>query len=721
VREILGVLLMLAALLGLLAIATHAGSILTGIREGMLSAFGSAWFVPVAAAIASSAYLLWPKAPRPRGVDVVAGLVAVISLVGLFGLAAQAGGSVGRGVDGALTGLVTIWGAWALLIAGLVIGLIVTIHFSPGALIATAVGATRAAYAERTRISNLVNAPASEKLKPTRPSGAATDILTRSAASFATAPAAPDQKNLWDFDEPEEKEEKPAVEPASVIPADEPEPAAPLMRVVAEPEDDLPEIEWKLPSIALLDTVTARRERMADEIKRNVKIIESTLATFSVECKVVGVNPGPAVTQYEIQPGPGVQVKRITALQNDLSLALAAAPLRIEAPIPGKSAVGIEVPNKSASLVTIREVIETAAFREGTNKLALGLGNDVSGQSIVADLTRMPHLLIAGATGQGKSVCINALITSLLFQVTPDRLRLLLIDPKRVELTGYNGLPHLALPVLVESHQAAAALRWAVAEMDRRYKLFSSESVRNIAAYNEKATQKLARPLPYVVIVIDELADLMMVAAGEIEELICRIAQLARAVGIHLIIATQRPSTDIITGLIKANIPSRIAFAVGSQVDSRVILDTGGAEKLLGRGDMLYQPVDAGKPTRIQGAFVSDPEVEGVVNFWKSQGPPRYMEEILEEGTATEWDGERREERKLDPLFARAARAVAAEGAASVSLVQRKFNVGYSRAGRIVDQLAEHRVVGGYQGSKSREVLMTLPDVDDLLERLGIE
>ena len=712
---------MLAALLGLLAIATHAGSILTGIREGMLSAFGSAWFVPVAAAIASSAYLLWPKAPRPRGVDVVAGLVAVISLVGLFGLAAQAGGSVGRGVDGALTGLVTIWGAWALLIAGLVIGLIVTIHFSPGALIATAVGATRAAYAERTRISNLVNAPASEKLKPTRPSGAATDILTRSAASFATAPAAPDQKNLWDFDEPEEKEEKPALEPASVIPADEPEPAAPLMRVVAEPEDDLPEIEWKLPSIALLDTVTARRERMADEIKRNVKIIESTLATFSVECKVVGVNPGPAVTQYEIQPGPGVQVKRITALQNDLSLALAAAPLRIEAPIPGKSAVGIEVPNKSASLVTIREVIETAAFREGTNKLALGLGNDVSGQSIVADLTRMPHLLIAGATGQGKSVCINALITSLLFQVTPDRLRLLLIDPKRVELTGYNGLPHLALPVLVESHQAAAALRWAVAEMDRRYKLFSSESVRNIAAYNEKATQKLARPLPYVVIVIDELADLMMVAAGEIEELICRIAQLARAVGIHLIIATQRPSTDIITGLIKANIPSRIAFAVGSQVDSRVILDTGGAEKLLGRGDMLYQPVDAGKPTRIQGAFVSDPEVEGVVNFWKSQGPPRYMEEILEEGTATEWDGERREERKLDPLFARAARAVAAEGAASVSLVQRKFNVGYSRAGRIVDQLAEHRVVGGYQGSKSREVLMTLPDVDDLLERLGIE
>ena len=715
---------MLAALLGLLAIASNAGSILGGIRDGMLATFGTAWFVPVGATLALAAYLLWPKAPRPRTIDIVAGLVAVLSLVGLFGLAARAGGSVGLSIDYAIGGLVGTVGTWALLIAGLVIGLIVTIHFSPGALLATAVGTLRAAYAERTRIRDLVAAPGAEKPKTARPVAASNDLLTRSAASFATAPATPDHPSIWDVDEPHDRVERkpPPAEPVAVAVEEPPAHSAQAaLRVVAEPEDDLPEIEWKLPSITLLDTVTARRERMADEIKRNVRVIESTLQTFGVECRVVGVNPGPAVTQYEVQPGPGVQVKRITALQNDLSLALAAAPLRIEAPIPGKSAVGIEVPNKSASLVTIREVIETAAFREGSNKLALGLGNDVSGQSIVADLTRMPHLLIAGATGQGKSVCINALITSLLFQVTPDHLRLLLIDPKRVELTGYNGLPHLALPVLVESHQAAAALRWAVAEMDRRYKLFSAEGVRNIAAYNEKASQKLARSLPYVVIVIDELADLMMVAAGEIEELICRIAQLARAVGIHLIIATQRPSTDIITGLIKANIPSRIAFAVGSQVDSRVILDAGGAEKLLGRGDMLYQPVDAGKPTRIQGAFVSDPEVEGVVNFWKTQGAPRYMEEILEEGAASEWDGERREERKLDPLFARSARAVAAEGGASVSLVQRKFNVGYSRAGRIVDQLAEHRVIGGYQGSKSREVLMTLPDVDDLLDRLGLE
>ncbi len=722
-REIIGVLLILAALLGLLALASNAGSILAGFRQWLTGSFGNAWFVPVAAALGLGAYLLWPKAPRPRPVDYVSGAVAVISLVGLFGLAGNAGGSFGHGIDRAVIQVVGQVGAWALLTALLLIGLIVTIHFSPGALLATAVGALRGAYAERARLQGLVSSPpvARETVKATTRPATTSAALARSAASFATAPPALEEVRPWETEETESGDVEKHVESHSGTPAPEEDAAEPVMRVVAELEDDLPEIEWKLPSIALLDTVTARRERMADEIKRNVKIIESTLETFGVPCKVIGVNPGPAVTQYELQPGAGIQVKRITALQNDLSLALAAAPLRIEAPIPGKAAVGIEVPNKSASLVTIREVLETAAFREGTNKLALGLGNDVSGQSIVADLTRMPHLLIAGATGQGKSVCINALITSLLFQVTPEHMRLLLIDPKRVELTGYNGLPHLALPVLVESHQAAAALRWAVAEMDRRYKMFSAEGVRNIAAYNEKATLRQARQLPYIVIVIDELADLMMVAAGEIEELICRIAQLARAVGIHLIIATQRPSTDIITGLIKANIPSRIAFAVGSQVDSRVILDSGGAEKLLGRGDMLYQPVDAGKPTRIQGAFVSDPEVEGLVNFWKSQGGPHYMEEILEEGAVTEWERGETAERKLDPLFARSARAVAAEGSASVSLVQRKFNVGYSRAGRIVDQLAEHHVVGAYQGSKSREVLMNLPDVDELLERLGIE
>ena len=715
-------LLILAGVLGLIAAASLPGSLLGGIRDWLFASFGRAWFVPVALMIGSGAYLLWPYAPRPRPLDLVSGAVALLSLVGLFGMAGNSGGGLGAGIDQALVEVVSRPGAWVLLSAGLVIGLIVTLHFSPGAVIKAIVRGGQAAYAERQRLEALVAMPRSEPAKP------ALKVATKDAAPVGLAyPPIPNAPRPWEIEhEPDEKphaKKEPVEKDAQPEgPRDEEPSKPPVLRVVAEAEDEAPEIDWKLPSINLLDTVTARRERMADEIKKNVKVIETTLETFGVPAKVVGVNPGPAVTQYEVQPGAGVQVKKITSLQNDLSLALAASPLRIEAPIPGKSAVGIEVPNKSASLVTIREVVETAAFREGTHALALALGNDVSGASIVGDLTRMPHLLIAGATGQGKSVCINALITSLLFQATPDHLRLLLIDPKRVEMTGFNGLPHLALPVLVESHQAAAALRWAVAEMDRRYKLFSAEGVRNIAGYNDKAAQKSARQLPYIVIVIDELADLMMVAAGEIEELICRIAQLARAVGIHLVIATQRPSTDIITGLIKANIPSRIAFAVGSQVDSRVILDAGGAEKLLGRGDMLYQPVDAGKPTRIQGAFVSDQEVDSVVNFWKSQGAPRYMEEILEEGASGDWgEGGERSERKLDPLFARAARAVAAEGAASVSLVQRKFNVGYSRAGRIVDQMAEHRVIGGYQGSKSREVLMNLPDVDELLERLGLE
>ncbi|HLQ61893.1 MAG TPA: DNA translocase FtsK [Candidatus Acidoferrales bacterium] len=694
-REAAGVLLLLLGVLTLV------------LRAPAAEVFGAAWPVAAVGALLAGVFVLWPGT-KLRWLDVLAVVLAALALVGLFTLAAQAGGRVGAAVAGFGLALGGLWASWALLLAVLVVGLIVAFHFSPGAVIAGVLAAVRAGYAERRRLQGLL-----------RPSPRAGVELRPVRGPKPAAPTPePEPPRPWETvgEAGEDSVPEPELEPARHLG----EPKA-VMRVVAEPADEAPVVEWKLPPVALLDNVTARKERMQDEIKRNVRVIETTLLTFGVEAKVIGVNPGPAVTQYELQPAAGVQVKRITALSNDLSLALAASPLRIEAPIPGKSAVGIEVPNKSASLVSLREVVETAAFQAGNFQLTLAVGNDVSGQAIVGDLTGMPHVLIAGATGQGKSVCINALIASLLLRETPDDLRLLLIDPKRVELTGYNGLPHLALPVLVEAHQAAAALRWAVAEMDRRYKLFSNEGVRNLQGYNEKATQRSARNLPYVVIVIDELADLMMVAAGEIEELVCRIAQLARAVGIHLIIATQRPSTDIITGLIKANIPSRIAFAVGSQVDSRVILDTPGAEKLLGRGDMLYLPVNQGRPTRLQGAFISDAETDSLVRFWKSQGEPRYMDEILEDVAIGEWEGEGRVERRLDPLFARAARAVAAEGAASVSLVQRKFNVGYSRAGRIVDQMADHRVIGGYQGSKSREVLMNLPDVDDLLERLGIE
>jgi S-DNA-T family DNA segregation ATPase FtsK/SpoIIIE len=478
-------------------------------------------------------------------------------------------------------------------------------------------------------------------------------------------------------------------------------------------EDEIQRV-WMKPDLTLLDTVTVRKERLHDEIKANIKLIEQTLASFDVEATVIGVNSGPSVTQYELQPGHGVPVRKITALQNDLSLALAAA-IRIQAPIPGKPALGIEVPNKATSLVTLREIIQTPTFQNDQTLLSLAIGTDVSGNTVVGDLTRMPHLLIAGATGSGKSVCINALIAGMLFQATPEELKYILIDPKRVEFSMFQDMPHLLVPVVTESDHATSALRWAVAEMETRYKLFASHTVRNIADFNGKAPDMGLNPLPYIVIVIDELADLMMVAAGEIEELICRIAQLARAVGIHLLVATQRPSADIITGLIKANIPSRIAFAVSSSIDSRVILDETGAEKLLGRGDMLYLPVEAGRATRLQGVFVSDREMKAIIDFWKAQGKPQYQEEIFNVEATVSWV---KEGMKRDPLFAKGAHVVATEGRASVSLLQRKLNVGYTRAARIVDQLADQRVIGPYEGSKSREVLMNLLEVDELVKDL---
>ena len=371
-----------------------------------------------------------------------------------------------------------------------------------------------------------------------------------------------------------------------------------------------------LPTADLLDMITGKRERLAAEVRATGDKIVSTLQSFGIETRIVGANSGPTVTQYELQPAVGVPVRRILGYQTDLALALA-APIRIQPFIPGKSAIGVEVPNKAAQLVSLKETVESPAFTDRRNRLSVALGADVSGHPVIGDLTRMPHLLIAGATGSGKSVCINAVLGGFLLQATPAQLKMILIDPKRVELTNFADLPHLLVPVVVEPESAVAALRWAVKEMEERYKLFASHGARNIVAFNEKAPGLGVAPLPYVVIVIDELADLMMVAAGEIEDLICRIAQLARAVGIHLIVATQRPSADIITGLIKANIPCRVAFAVSSGVDFRVILDEMGAEKLLGRGDMLYLPIDEGKPRRLQGAFVSDRELDTLIGHWK--------------------------------------------------------------------------------------------------------
>ncbi len=492
--------------------------------------------------------------------------------------------------------------------------------------------------------------------------------------------------------------------------------------VAAEPEiapelsddvDEEPEPNWVLPSVDLLDSASGKRERLRDEIRSRIRTIESTLGNFGVQCKVMGVNAGPTVTQYELQPAAGVAVRKVLAYQPDLSMALA-APIRIQAPIPGKSAIGIEVPNKAAQLVTLKEVVQAPSFSGVKSKLAVALGADVSGHPVLGDLAGMPHLLIAGTTGSGKSVCINAVLAGLLIQSTPRDLRLILVDPKRVELSNFSGLPHLLVPVLVESDPAVAALRWAVMEMEQRYKLFASHGARNITNFNDRAPQLGLRTLPKIVIVIDELADLMMVAANEIEDLICRIAQLARAVGIHLILATQRPSADIITGLIKANIPSRIAFAVSSGVDSRVILDEMGAEKLLGRGDMLYLPIDAGKAVRLQGAYVSDRELDQLIGWWKAQGRPVYQEEILQAAALAPLHGD--PVLKRDPLFERAGRIVIGEQRGAASLLQRKLNVGYTRAARLIDQLSDARVVGPYEGSKSREVLMNLAELEQMLD-----
>ena len=449
--------------------------------------------------------------------------------------------------------------------------------------------------------------------------------------------------------------------------------------------------------------------------------LQKTLYSFGVSAKVENVTVGPAITRYELKPAEGVRVSKIANLADDIALNLAAETIRIEAPIPGKQAVGIEVPNKQKEMVGLREVIESEAFKNNDSKLSVALGKDVAGSAVIANIAKMPHVLIAGSTGSGKSVCINTIITSIIYNSKPSEVKLVMVDPKVVELSVYNGIPHLLIPVVTDPKKAAGALAWAVQEMDNRYNLFAEKGVRDLIGYNKAAEHEGEGKLPQIVIIIDELADLMMVAAKEVEESICRLAQKARAAGMHLVIATQRPSVDVITGLIKANVPSRIAFAVSSQVDSRTILDQVGAEKLLGKGDMLYFPSGASKPTRVQGAFVSDEEVEQIVNFVKSNGTAVYSEDILdtiENGGKDEQiknlAADQAAEDDTDPFLQDAIDTVVETGQASTSFIQRKFKVGYARAGRIIDQMEERGVISGYQGSKPREVLWTLEKLAEM-------
>lgn len=461
------------------------------------------------------------------------------------------------------------------------------------------------------------------------------------------------------------------------------------------------------------------KSKMKNEDKQdlfdNANKLEDTLMSFGVEAKVLQVTKGPSVTRFEIQPSPGVKVSKIVNLQDDIALGLAASAVRMEAPIPGKSAIGIEVPNKKQTPVFLREVLDSKEFQESTKKISFALGKDITGTCIVGDLSEMPHMLIAGATGSGKSVCINSLIVSLLYKYSPDEIKLLMIDPKVVELSIYNGIPHLLIPVVTEPKKAAGALNWAVNEMDKRYELFTKYKVKNIKSYNQQVDKGfISEKLPYIVLIVDELADLMMTCPNDVEDYICRLAQKARAAGIHLIIATQRPSVDVITGVIKANIPSRISFAVSSGVDSRTILDQTGAEKLLGRGDMLYSPMGANKPLRIQGAFISEEEVENVVDFIKSsEDEVNYREEIIEHInnenlSSSSHSGDSEEN---DELLDEAIKLVVEYQQASTSFIQRKLRIGFNRASRIMEELEDKGIISERDGSKPRQVLIAKDEI----------
>ena len=513
------------------------------------------------------------------------------------------------------------------------------------------------------------------------------------------------------------KEHKSIDEIVEVASKEEPKPekkAEPAPEFTVTDEDMQAKVaEYKIPPVSILKEAKKKSSKdISNELKNNAQLLIETLASFGVSAEITDISRGPTVTRYELKPAAGVRISKITNLADDIALNLAATNVRIEAPIPGKAAVGIEIPNSVTNMVSMRELIDTPDFGAQKSLLSAGIGKDIAGKAVFCDIAKMPHLLIAGTTGSGKSVCMNSIIVSILYRATPKDVKLLMIDPKKVEFSKYEGIPHLLVPVVTDPRKASGALGWAVSEMLKRYQMFSDTGVRDIEGYNKYAKKHGdMAPMPKVVICIDELADLMMAAPKEVEDSICRLAQMARAAGMHLVIATQRPSVDVITGLIKANISSRIALTVSSQIDSRTILDTGGAEKLLGRGDMLYSPIGSNKPLRVQGCFISDEEVEELCNFIKTQGESQYSDEIQKEieTKAVQEKGSNpfiddSEGEALDPLFEKAVDVVLETGRASTSFLQRKLGVGYSRGSKIMDQLEDKGVIGPQDGAKPREI-----------------
>jgi len=679
-----GLILIVFSLIGLLALFRPEGLVAEPLGRFFRLVFG--WLAAV--------LLLWCGLlgvlilshrvhPSPWPWERIAGAtLGTLSLLGLAELEAMRRGSLDRTTGGGMIGdvltsaLVAWFGtpsAWILLLIVCAISTMVVVHLSPGHL-ARAIAwvlhwtivAGRAVWARTRRSPLRIN---SADLAAVRGS------VTRKTPD--KTPVAPD---VPDF-----------AETAAVA-------------IKAEGRARQKDGTWRLPPISMFQMRKAAEPAVA-ELRNQAQVIEETLASFNIQARVVEANQGPAVTQFGLEPAIGVPVARIQSRLNDIALRLGANSIRIEAPVPGRRMVGIEVPNAAVSVVNLREVLESPAFDRAKVKIPLALGKDIAGKAMVGDLARMPHLLIAGATGSGKSVCINSIVACFLSQFAPNQLQLIMIDPKMVELIAYNGVPHLRMPVVTEMDRVVGTLKWVIQEMESRYKLFQKHSARNIDGYNRIAREKLGeKPLPYLVLIIDELADLMMTAPEEVEKSICRLAQLARATGIHLIVATQRPSVDVLTGLIKANLPTRIAFAVTSQVDSRVILDMVGAERLIGRGDMLYMPPDSGKPIRVQGTYVSDQEIEALVEHWRGLGGPQYddadLADVVELGKPADPPG--------DELYERAVALAQETSRLSVSLLQRRLGIGYPRAARLMDQLEERGIVPSADDGRVQE--LTPPD-----------